>query len=274
MDGPTSIWALRESQLLEGVNDAHRYAGYLWRIAGAEHKRPIAVLSSGKNFPVDFHRGWPNFALHNNILSYRGPLPFSCGCNGHSVLHGVDDQGAFVSAQNQFFGVRFWKALLHASWGPETKLSLRVGDDVAQFAPDPMLAASLSSGCDSWRTCFDSWKHGSLSSTSMAELRSTSGGSLSSAWRVLSGGSSSGATSLSSTTSTLLSSTVSSPTAGPVVVTQRRAGSLTTRSRSPRTMKRPLVSLRPRGDGGTDSLTGVQRRLVNARYRQSVPFVH
>ena len=274
VDGPTSFWALRESQLLEGVNDAHRYAGYLCRIAGAEHKRPIAVLSSGKNFSVDFHRGWPNFALHNNILSYRGPLPWSCGCNGHSVLHGVDDQGAFVSTQNRSFGVRFWKALLHASWAPETKMSLRVGEDVAQFAPDPMLSGSLSSGCDSWRSCFDSWKLGSLSITSSAELRSSSCVPLISAWRVLSGGTSSCASSSSSTTSTFPSSTVSSPTAGPVVVTQRRAGSLTARSRSPRTTKRPLVSLRPRRDGGNGLLTGVRRRLVNARYRQSVPFVH
>ena len=74
----------------EGVNDVHHYAGYLCRIAGAEHKRPRAVLSSGRYFPEDFHRGWRNFSLHNTILSYRGPLPLSCGCYGHSVLQGVD----------------------------------------------------------------------------------------------------------------------------------------------------------------------------------------
>ena len=75
VDGPTSIWALRESQLLEGVNDAHRYAGYLCRFACAEHKRPIAVLSSGRYSSDDFYRGWSNLSLHNNILSYRGPYP-------------------------------------------------------------------------------------------------------------------------------------------------------------------------------------------------------
>ena len=144
-DGPTSIWSLRESQLLEGVNDAHRYAGYLCRIAGAEHKRPIAVLSSGRYFSEDFYRGWPYFSLHNNTLSYRGPLPLACGCDGHPVLQGVDDHGGFVSTQYRSFGVRFWKALLHASWATETKLSLRVGEDVVQRAPDPMLSVSLSS---------------------------------------------------------------------------------------------------------------------------------
>ena len=238
VDGPTSIWALRESQLLKGVNDAHRYAGYLCRIAGAEHKRPIAVLTSGQYFSDDFYLDWPNFALHNNILSYRGPLPLSFGCNGHSVLQGVDDQGAFVSTQNRSFGVRFWKALLHASWATETNLSLRAGEDVPQLAPDPMLSGSLSSVCDSWRSCFDSWKLGSLSSSSSGELRSFTCVSLTSAWRVLSGGTSPCATSSSSITSTLPSSTVSSPTAGPVVATQRRSGSLTARSRSPRTTKK------------------------------------
>ena len=109
MDGPSSTWALRESQLLEGVNDAHRYAGYLCRIAGAEHKHPIAVLSSGQYFSEEFHRGWPNLTLHNSILSLWGPLPLTCGCNGHSVLQGFDDQGDFVSTQNRVLGTQFWK---------------------------------------------------------------------------------------------------------------------------------------------------------------------
>ena len=63
-----------------------------------------------------------------------------------------------MSTQYRSFGVRFWKALLHASWSTETKLSFRVGEDVVQRALDPMLSVSLSSGCVSWRSCFDSWK--------------------------------------------------------------------------------------------------------------------
>ena len=233
VDGPS----LRESQLLEGVNDAHCYAGYLCRIAGAEHKRPIAVLSSGQYFSEQFHRGWPNLILHNDHLSYRGPLPLICGCNGRSVFQGCDDQGVFVSAQNRTLGSQFWVALLQSSLATETKLSLRDGEDGAQFAPDPELSVSLASCCDSWRSCFDAWKSGSVSSSSLAELRSSSSIPLTSAWRVSS----------SLTSSSLPGSSTSSPMAVLGAASLRRTVSLTARSRSPRTTKRPLVSLRPRG---------------------------
>ena len=49
IDGPASIWSLRECQLLESVNDT-RCLAYLCRIAGVDHKRPISVLSLGQKF--------------------------------------------------------------------------------------------------------------------------------------------------------------------------------------------------------------------------------
>ena len=43
-DGPSLIWMSREFQLLEGIRDARRAAGYLCRITGADYKRPLGVF--------------------------------------------------------------------------------------------------------------------------------------------------------------------------------------------------------------------------------------
>ena len=62
-------------KLLEGVNDARRLAGYLCHISGADHKRPVSVLSTSHEFGEEFFQGWPNLALSNDSLSVnRCPL--------------------------------------------------------------------------------------------------------------------------------------------------------------------------------------------------------
>ena len=79
-------------------------------------------------------------------------------------------------------GARFWALLLEATWVSGADLLLRDGRATAHPVPDPLLSKSLASGCDSWMSCFEAWKAGTLSSSSMAELRVCSQVPLSTAW--------------------------------------------------------------------------------------------
>ena len=109
--GPSSIWALREFQLLDGVNDVHRAAGYLCRITGSENKRPMGILSACQDFGTEFARGWPHLVWSKDRLVYKGPLPVDCGCCcTHPPLQGMDDNGDFVSAHAYTLGIPFWDA--------------------------------------------------------------------------------------------------------------------------------------------------------------------
>ena len=267
-DGPTSIWSLRELQLLEGVNDAHRVAGYLCRIAGAEHKRPISVLSTGTKFGDEFFRGWPHLTLLDDRLSYRGPIPLSCGCSqGHIALRGSNDQGDFLSSQYVSPGTRFWTACLQASLVTGTRLPLRDGATHSHPVPrelsaagiDPLLSKSLAGGRDSWRSHYEAWKAGTLSSMSFTELSASPTVSLASVWQV-------------SSSKHPIASTAGTTTRA--LATGYRTTSNPARSQTPRTTKRPLASLRPRGDGGLALLTGAQRRLPSARCVGQLSFVH
>ena len=133
--GPASTWSLREFQLLEGVNDAYRLAGYLCRVAGAEHKRPISVLSTSQKL---------NLVLSNDSLSYRGPLPLTCGClRNHTAFHGLSDQGDFISSQYNSLGVRFWTTCLQASLTMGTRLSLWDGAATTQSVPHSLSSVGI-----------------------------------------------------------------------------------------------------------------------------------
>ena len=44
--GPSSLWVLREFQLLDGTRDVRRAAGYLCQFTRADYKRPIGILSN------------------------------------------------------------------------------------------------------------------------------------------------------------------------------------------------------------------------------------
>ena len=59
--GPSSLWVLREFQLLEGTRDVRRAAGYLCQFTPADYKRPIGVLSKCIQLRNRFSLGWPSF---------------------------------------------------------------------------------------------------------------------------------------------------------------------------------------------------------------------
>ena len=70
-DGLSSIWALREFQLLEGIRDARRAAAYLSQTTGSDFKRPLGVLSTSHQFRARLFTGWPRLEFSNNKLVYR-----------------------------------------------------------------------------------------------------------------------------------------------------------------------------------------------------------
>ena len=87
--------------------------------------------------------------------------------------------------RTELWAPQFWKALLQASWATETKLSLRVGEDGPQFAPDPYAVSFFVFLLRFLAVLFrlmEDWF--SLSGSSLSELRSTSSVPLKSAWRV------------------------------------------------------------------------------------------
>ena len=54
-EGPSSLWVLREIQLLEGIHDARRAAGYLCQFTRTDFKRPLGVFLPLANCVQDFH---------------------------------------------------------------------------------------------------------------------------------------------------------------------------------------------------------------------------
>ena len=97
-DGPSSVWTLREFQVLEGIRDARRAAGHLCQITGAHYKRPLGVF-----FHVHLRSrlslGWPCLEKLRDKLVYKGPLPVSCHCGrGDSPLIGVTDTADFITS--------------------------------------------------------------------------------------------------------------------------------------------------------------------------------
>ena len=114
--GPSSIWSILEFLQLEGVNDARRLAVYLSRLSGADHKRPITVLSTSRRFGEEFFQGWPDLSLSNENLSCRGPVLLMCEClRGHAVFHGLDKLGDVISSRHDSLGTRFWSVCKQAS---------------------------------------------------------------------------------------------------------------------------------------------------------------
>ena len=96
-DGPSSIWALREIQLLEGIRDA-RTAVYLCQLTGADFKRPLSSLRL-TNFRARLFAGWPRLVSSNKKLVYEGSLPTSCYCGrAHSPMFGTTDFDDFIAS--------------------------------------------------------------------------------------------------------------------------------------------------------------------------------
>ena len=85
-DGPSSIWALREFQLLASVMPAVQLH-ILCQLTGADFKRPLGVFSASHQLRARLFTGWPRLVSSNNKLVYKGPLTVSCYCGrAHSPM--------------------------------------------------------------------------------------------------------------------------------------------------------------------------------------------
>ena len=146
---------------------------------------------------------------------------------------------------------------------------LRDGDrlDLTPLGDSPLLSPSLASASTSLRSTYEAWKAGTLTKASIVDiapsdsiaayfsaphsssLGSSSRSCLYSLWKVFS---------VSSTVVLPNGSTAYTSSSTPTV------SSLRARSRSPCRTKRPLVLLRPRGDGGSTVMTGAPPGSLSA----------
>ena len=172
-DGPSSLWALREFQFLEGTRDARRAAGYLCQFTRADYKRPIGVLSNCIHLRDRLSLGWPSFKQVQDRLVYKGPLPLRCSCGySHSPLIGVSEDSAFRTTAATGFGPGFWGPCVYDDTLERRFGSLRDGDqpDLTPLGVSPLLSPSLASGPSSLRSTYDAWKAGTLSRSSLADI--------------------------------------------------------------------------------------------------------
>ena len=79
--GPPSFWSISELQTLEGLDGAHRGAGFSCQLGNAEQGLATGVLSNLSSVYLFLHRVWPQLQQvldAVSVLIYRGPLPETC----------------------------------------------------------------------------------------------------------------------------------------------------------------------------------------------------
>ena len=268
--GPSSMWVLREFRFLEGVRDARRAAANMCQFTRSEYKRPIGIFSNCTSLRPLLFSGWPNLIEAQNSLKYRGPLPLSCSCGrDHIPFIGLSDDSTFRTSSSVGFGAEFWVSSVYDDILERSSVSLRDGDrlDLTPLGDSPLLSPSLASASTSLRSTYEAWKARTLTKASLVDvalsdsiaayfsaphsssLGSPSRSCLRSLWRVFPVSSTFVLPDRSTACTTSSTSTVSS---------------LRARSRSPCRMKRPLVLLRPRGDG-SPAVTGAPPGSLSAR---------
>ena len=255
-EGPSSLWVLRGIQLLEGIRDARRAAGYLCQFTRTDFKRPLGVFSTSRKLRARLSLGWPRLERIRDKLVYKGPLPKNCACNHiHTPMIGTSSDDVFCSSSSHTFSSDFWKHFVVDHPLDSELSSLRDEGLQTDLAPlhlvglPPLLSPSLASGVGSLRYVYEAWKTGNLSRTALREISSTEScnayfstppsyslvtsqrSQLASLWKV-----------------TLVSSSapVSDVATGSSSTSSFRLRHA--RSRSPSSMTAPLVRLRPRGD--------------------------
>ena len=148
ISGPASLCSLEELRSLHGQDDALRGATFLCRIAGADTKRPLGILTNLPGLQQYIQIGWPALTRHGSSLHYKGPLPKSCGCSPpHPPRIGVTAKEDFRTHLADPFGERFWKWCFSALRSP--LVSNSVTDGEAATSPGSQLF-SLSSLSASW----------------------------------------------------------------------------------------------------------------------------
>ena len=245
-EGPSSLWVLREIQLLEGIHDARRAAGYLCQFTRTDYKRPLGLFSTSRKLRARLSLGWPRLERIHDRLVYKGPLPKNCACNHiHTPMIGTSADDVFCTSDTLTFSSDFWKHFVSDRPLDSELSSLRDEGLQTDFAPlhsvglSPLLSPSLASGVASLRyvRSMESWKPLQSHSTGHIQYRVLQYLFLYTAFvfpsyvsEIASGLSLEG----------LLGFPPSSSTSS---FRLRRA-----RSRSPTSLKTPLVRLRPRGD--------------------------
>ena len=260
-DGPSSLWALREFQLLEGTRDARRAAGNLCQFTRADYKRPIGVLSNCIHLRDRLSLGWPSFRQVQDRLVYKGPLPLRCSCGySHSPLIGVSEDSAFRPTAAAGFGPGFWGPCVYDDTLERRFGSLRDGDqpDFTPLGVSPLLSPSLASGPSSLRSTYEAWKAGTLSRLSLADIAPPD--AIAAYFSESPGLRSSRSTLRSLLEVSSVPASASSLKVSPVPgIMLSRA-----RSRSPSRTKKPLVLLRPRGDVSS-AVSGAPPGSLSAR---------
>ena len=103
-EGPSSLWVLREIQLLEGIRDARRAAGYLCQFTRTDFKRPLGVFSTSRKLRARLSLGWPRLERIHDKLVYKGPLPKNFACNHiHTPMIGTSSDDVFCSSSSHTF---------------------------------------------------------------------------------------------------------------------------------------------------------------------------
>ena len=236
----------------------------------SEYKRPIGILSNCTSLRPRLFLGWPNLVGVQNSLKYKGPLPLSCSCGReHIPFIGLADDATFRTSSSVEFGADFWITCVYDDILERSFASLRDGDrlDLTPLGDSPLLSPSLASASTSLRSTYEAWKAGTLTKASLVDvapsdsiaayfsaphsssLGSSSRSCLCSLWKV---------SRVSSSVPLPVGSTACATSSSPAV------SSLRARSRSPCRTKRPLVLLRPRGDGSS-VVTGAPPGSLSAR---------
>ena len=111
----------RKIALLSANCDVRRAAGYLCYRPGTSGK-----ISSRA----------PHLALTKDRLVYHGPPAIDCGCPGNRAsLHGLTEQGDFVSTQSNTLGT---VSCCTTSLFSGTALFLGCGADISQFVAESL----------------------------------------------------------------------------------------------------------------------------------------
>ena len=172
------MWALREFQLLEGIHDARRAAGYLCQVSKRDYTRSMGVLSNCAQLQGKLFVGWPNLVRERDTLTDKGPLSKSCPCGrNRSPLIGVSDSDEFHTSKAHALGIKFWELCVYdvtllnrgsiplGMEGSQTDFAL-----LESVGVSPFLSFSLASGVSSWRSTCEAWKAGTLTRFVLVDL--------------------------------------------------------------------------------------------------------
>ena len=158
---------------LQGASGAVRGAAFLCRLAQAEQKHPVGILTNFPGLRDELYLGWPVLERVGDVLTYQGPLPRDCPCAlPHRPMIGSSGDIFYSSSAFPFTFFYFWVRILraiHLGSGPS---SLRVGGCAAASSGPSPTGSSLPVCTSSWSLqeatesvfpLFAAWSSSSLS---------------------------------------------------------------------------------------------------------------